>query len=242
MRSYAQELIKPGVSLLECTDKIEARLRELCGNKTYATVQMDKKSEGEQYWCGQAFPLGVSVNECAAHYAAQEGDDYIVKQKDIIKVDFGVHCNGYLVDSAFSMHWDPELDPICEASKEATNEAIKHAGVDVPVSDLGDLIEEIICSYEYKGKHLNPVRNLCGHMVDRYTIHAGKSLPLYKGSHADYKERMQAGECWAFETFASTGRGYIQEYPPTSHYMVAPEAVNMPKSMISGTDSCKQLF
>ncbi|CAL6009235.1 Methionine_aminopeptidase [Hexamita inflata] len=32
---------------------------------------------------------------------------------------------GYLVDYAFSLNWNPELDPIVQASKEATNEAVK---------------------------------------------------------------------------------------------------------------------
>ena len=77
-------------------------------------------------------------------------------------------------------------------------------------------------------------------MVDRYTIHAGKSIPLHKDSKE--KTRMEAGETYACETFASTGKGLIQDYAPTSHYMVAPERVNEPKANIPGTDSTKQLF
>lgn len=87
-----------------------------------------------------------------------------------------------MVDSAFSLHWNEEYDPIINASKEATNEAIKLAGPDVLLSDLGARIEEIITSYEYKGKPIQPVRNLSGHMVDRYTIHSGKSIPLHGGN------------------------------------------------------------
>lgn len=37
VRAYARELIKPGVSLLDCTKKIEQRIREVCGNETTAT-------------------------------------------------------------------------------------------------------------------------------------------------------------------------------------------------------------
>lgn len=49
----------------------------------------------------------------------------------MVKVDFGIHCNGYLIDSAFTVHWNPELDVVAKASKEATNAGIKAAGVDV---------------------------------------------------------------------------------------------------------------
>lgn len=55
----------------------------------------------------------------------------------MVKVDFGVHCNGYLIDSAFTIHWNPELDVVAEASKEATNVGIKTAGVDVPLNEIG---------------------------------------------------------------------------------------------------------
>jgi len=240
VRAYARELIKPGVSLYDVSEKIEARLREVCGNTSYATCQLGHKSKGEGYYIGQAFPLGVSVNDCAAHYAALENDDHVVGQKDVIKVDFGIHCNGYLVDSAFTLHWDPELDPIVEASRDATNSAIKHAGADVLLSELGNIIEEVICSYEYRGRALQPVRNLCGHMVDRYTIHASKSIPLYKNDHC--KDRMEAGECYACETFASSGRGRISDRQPTSHYMVAPEAIQLSKGMVGGTDATRALF
>lgn len=65
------------------------------------------------------------------------GDDHIFTKDDMVKVDFGVHCNGYLIDSAFTIHWNPELDPITEASKEATNVGIKAAGIDVPLSEVG---------------------------------------------------------------------------------------------------------
>ena len=136
------------------------------------------------------------------------------------------------------MHWDPSLDEIVKASKEATNEGIKCAGVDVLLSDVGARIEEVITSFEYNGKPIQPVRNLSGHMVNRYTIHDGKSIPLH-GGRDNEKTRMEAGEVYACETFASTGKGLIQEYRPCSHYMVAPEAVSMSKQMIQGTDTTK---
>lgn len=53
---------------------------------------------------------------------------------------------------------------------------------------------------------------------------------------------MAAGEVYACETFASTGKGLIQEYRPCSHYMVSPEAISLGKAMIQGTDTTKQLF
>ena len=52
------------------------------------------------------------------------------------------------------------------------------------------------------------VRNLCGHSIDPYKIHASKSVPIIKGGDAT---RMEEGEYFAIETFGSTGRGYVVE-------------------------------
>jgi len=46
-------------------------------------------------------------------------------------------------------------------------------------------------------------RNLCGHSIAPYQIHAGKSVPVVKGGEAT---RMEEGEFYAIETFGSTGR------------------------------------
>lgn len=46
------------------------------------------------------------------------------------------------------------------------------------------------------------VRNLNGHSIAPYRIHAGKSVPIVKGGEAT---RMEEGEFYAIETFGSTG-------------------------------------
>ena len=46
------------------------------------------------------------------------------------------------------------------------------------------------------------IRNLNGHSIGRYQIHAGKSVPIVKGGE---QTKMEEGEFFAIETFASTG-------------------------------------
>lgn len=154
VRAFAREVLKPGCSMLECADKIECKIWDVCGNTATNPQTYQIKSANQPYTCGQAFPLGLSYNDIAAHYAPLDKDDHIITDKDLIKVDFGIHCNGFLIDSAFSLWWDPELDSIAKASQEATDAGIRAAGVDVPLSHLGNVIEEVITSYEYKGRPL----------------------------------------------------------------------------------------
>lgn len=252
VRMYAREVIKPGVDLFKASEDIEMRLRLLCGRgamemATYKAPSTDASAQGDAPFCAQAFPLGLSVNNCAAHYSPLRQDNHTVSKNDVIKVDFGVHCNGYIIDSAFSLHFNPVYDTLCQASYEATTEAIKVAGADVNIYELGNKIEEIICSYEidYDGRNvlspLQPVRNLCGHMVNKYKIHDGKSIPNHKGATASVG-RMKEGEVYACETFASSGKGWVENEMPASHFMVSSKAFGLPSAFIKGSAQAKKLF
>ena len=50
---------------------------------------------------------------------------------------------------------------------------------------------------------MKSVKNLCGHLIGQYHIHAGKSVPIVKGGPA---VKMEEGEMYAIETFGSTGK------------------------------------
>ncbi|TNJ28697.1 Methionine aminopeptidase [Giardia muris] len=244
VRKYARSVLIVGVDMYQAAEDIEKRIRLLCGHEENDYQTYKPKDET---WCGQAFPLGLSLNHCAAHYSPLKNDTHVIQTDDVIKVDFGVHSNGYIIDSAFTIHFNPIFDTLAQASHEATTEAIKRAGVDVPISELGNCIEEVICSYEldYKNQNapikLQPVRNLSGHMVGRYKIHSGKSIPNCRGKGEEYG-RMGAGEVYACETFSSSGRGLITDELPVSHFMVSSKAMNLKPAFIKGPDSAKKLF
>ncbi|PVV04815.1 hypothetical protein BB560_000674, partial [Smittium megazygosporum] len=111
VRSYARTLIKPGESLTPIAESIEACTRRLV--------------EENGFEAGIGFPTGLSINHCAAHYTPNAGDNVVLKHDDVLKVDFGVHVNGRIVDSAFTMTFDPKYDPLLEAVRDATNTGVK---------------------------------------------------------------------------------------------------------------------
>jgi len=43
---------------------------------------------------GLAFPCGCSLNNCAAHYTPNAGDDTVLQYDDVCKIDFGTQING----------------------------------------------------------------------------------------------------------------------------------------------------
>lgn len=87
----------------------------------------------------------------------------MLKSTDVMKVDFGVHVNGRIVDSAFTMNFDPTWDRLLEAVKDATNAGIREAGIDVRMCDIGDVVQEVMESYEVEvGGKTHQGESTCG--------------------------------------------------------------------------------
>ena len=146
-----------------------------------------------------------------------------------MKVDFGVHVNGRIVDSAFTMYFNPRYENLVEAVREATNTAVKQSGVDALMCDIGAAVQETMESYELdidgKTYQVKAIRNLSGHSINPYQIHGGKSVPIVKGGD---QTRMEEGETFALETFGSTGRGVVHEDVDCSHYAKRVDSRHVP--------------
>lgn len=223
VRKYAKANIKPGMGLTEIAEMIENGTRHLTGHMGL--------EEGDNLLGGVAFPTGLSINNCAAHYSPNAGNKTILKQEDVMKVDFGVHLNGRIVDSAFTVSFDPQYDNLLASVKDATNTGIRHAGIDARFSEIGEAIQETMESYEVTINGttypIKAIRNLNGHTITDYSIHGGpngKSVPIVKGGS---EEKMEEGEVYAIETFGSTGRGVVRDDMETSHYSRNPDAPNV---------------
>jgi methionyl aminopeptidase len=231
VRKYAQSIIQPGIKLIDMCEKIE--------NMNRLLVQ----ERGLQ--AGIAFPTGCSLNHVAAHYTPNPGDDTVLQYGDVMKVDFGTQIDGYIIDCAWTVAFDPKYDNLLMAVKEATNTGLRvcyrtclwmwlqflahdvflfgswqTAGIDVQLTEIGEAIQEVMESYEVEidgvTYPVKCIRNLNGHSISPYQIHAGKSIPCVKNGDTT---RMEEGELYAIETFGSTGRGFVTEDLDCSHYM-----------------------
>jgi methionyl aminopeptidase len=214
-RQYMRKLIKPGIVLFDLCETLEDLARKLI------------KENGLE--AGLAFPTGVSLNNCAAHYTPNAGDRTVLQYDDVLKVDFGVHIGGRIMDCAFTMAFNPRYDNLLQAVKDATNTGIRESGIDVRLCDVGAAIQETMESYEVEldGKtyQVKSIRNLNGHSIGPYRIHAGKTVPIVKGGDTT---KMEEGEFFAIETFGSTGKGHVHDDMETSHYMKNFDVANVP--------------
>lgn len=144
----------------------------------------------------------------------------MLQDGDILKVDFGVHVSGRIVDSAFTLSFNEQHQPLLDAVRAATNKGIQEAGIDARLGEIGAAIQEVMESHEYevngKAQQVKCIRNLQGHNIRPYQIHGGKSVPIVAQPTNDVK--MDENEYFAIETFGSTGRGIVLHQGETSHY------------------------
>mmetsp|Transcript_30158 Transcript_30158/g.72327 ORF Transcript_30158/g.72327 Transcript_30158/m.72327 type:complete len:480 (+) Transcript_30158:57-1496(+) len=228
VRRFAQSYIRPGMTMIEICQKLEAKTLEL--------IEKDGLN------CGWGFPTGCSLNHVAAHYTPNYGDKIVLTHDDVCKLDFGVQVNGRIIDSAFTIAFNPKYDNLIASTQDGTNTGLKEAGIDARFSEIGAAIQETIESYEVEidGKTypVKPIRNLNGHSIGAYQIHAGKSVPIVKNNDST---KMEEGEMYAIETFASTGKGHVIEDLECSHYMKIFDAEKVPLRLKSAKDLLRSI-
>ncbi|RDL31020.1 Methionine aminopeptidase 2-3 [Venustampulla echinocandica] len=211
VRQWAQKSIKPGQTLLEIANGIEDSARRLVGH--------DGLTEGDSLIAGMGFPTGLNIDNIVAHYSPNAGCKTILRQDNVLKVDIGIHVGGRIVDSAFTMAFNPMYNNLLAAVKDATNTGVREAGIDVRVGELGGYIQEAMESYECEINGttypIKAIRNLCGHTILPYSIHGTKSVPFIKTNDMT---KMEEGDVFAIETFGSTGSGRYIEGGEVSHY------------------------
>lgn len=203
IRKELDKLVKVGTPVIEICNRVETLIKELGGNP--------------------AFPCNVSINNIAAHYTSPPNDKTVLENNSIVKVDFGVHVNGFIADTAITFDLNSGFEKLKEAAEEALRVAIENIKAGVKTNEIGKLIHEKIKEYGYK-----PIRDLSGHLLDEYSLHGAKIIPNITLPHG---ETIEVGEVYAVETFASTGSGTVHEKPYAYIYRILP--VRIPVRLLS---------
>ena len=153
-----------------------------------------------------AFPVNVSLNEIAAHYTAEPNDQIKVKDTDVLKIDIGVHIDGYIADTAVTVSYNPKYEHLVNIVELTLSEAIKVAKFNTKSSEIGKTIENTIIN-----NGLKPIQNLSGHSLDQYIVHAGKSIPNIKTLGSSFS--LVNNQPYAIEPFVTTkdGLGIVYE-------------------------------
>lgn len=217
VRRFLQPYLRPEIKLEDIAKLIELKTEEL-------------SNQSKSINKGIGFPVSISPNECAAHFHPKPNDSIKLNKNDILKIDFGTEANGWIVDSAFTICFDPKYDILMTAVKEATESGIKNIGIDVDIGDWGKENQEVMESYEViidgKTHPIKAITNLGGHNIIQGIIHGGMFLP-----EVDMKDKLPNNYrfkegIYAIETFGSTGENTVQEIGECTLYRINPNMIN----------------
>jgi methionyl aminopeptidase len=193
----ARPMVKPGTLVIDIIDTVENYIRE---NSS-----------------GTSFPCNVALNNIAAHYTSPLNDETVIEEGDLVTVDCGSHVDGCIADTAFTIALNPDHESLVKASVDATNVAIQMMRPGAKLNTIGALIEDTI-----KSAGFEPIKQLSGHQLKEYELHAEKQVPCVSGKS---EVLVEEGEAYAIETFASTGSGNITDLPRPLIYQLLPVRV-----------------
>lgn len=182
VRSYGLSLIKKGSSYNDVIQKIRRKIADL--------------------GAVPAFPPQIALDFVAAHYLPDPIED-IIFSNQLIKLDIGVCYNGAIGDCAATVDLSGKHQKIIDAAEAALLAAENSIKVDLPIREIGRIIEKTITSFG-----LHPIRNLAGHGLGFYKIHTPPSIPNYDDKSAGL---IKPGMTFAIEPFATSGKGLIYE-------------------------------
>ena len=186
-RELGMSMVGKGVKLFDVAQEVESYIRS--------------------HGCGLAFPCNISINEVAAHYTPSVNDKLVFEVGDVVKVDCGAHCDGYVGDTAGTVEVGTNrFHDLIEASKAARDSVMEFVGEGVPINEIGKVVDMTIRSRGFR-----PLQNLTGHEIKQYNLHAGLSVPSYDDGNTDPLEK---GMIIACEPFATNGEGFIKAGKP----------------------------
>jgi len=175
VREHMKRTVSEGMPIIDVCEKAE---------------ELIQKKDGKP-----AFPCNVSINEIAAHYTSPPGDKRTIPAGSLVKIDIGVHVDGYIADTAVTVCFNPEYNNLVSAAEDALRAGVKTIRTGLFTYQFGATIQKVIESHG-----LRPIANLTGHQVGRYMIHTGRSLPNV--SHLS-TSRVGAAEVYAIEPFVT---------------------------------------
>jgi methionyl aminopeptidase len=180
--SYGETLIKKDALVVDIVEKMEKKIFSLKAKP--------------------AFPVNISINDMAAHWHPVINDKAIVKEEDYVKLDVGVHVDGYIGDTAKTIRIAGKDDLII-CSEKMLEKALVMFKPGTTIGDIGETIENVAKEFKF-----NPIINLSGHSLDRFDVHAGMTIPNVK---TDSKYQLREDEVYAIEPFCTSGNGYVKD-------------------------------
>ena len=151
---------------------------------------------------GYPATICASVNEEIVHGIPRK--DKVLKEGDVIGVDFGVNCKGYVGDSARTVavgKVSPESQLLIDTTRICLDRAIEICTPEHRLSDIGKVVQDYAESHGF-----SVVRDFVGHGIGNLMHEDPQVLNYYDGP----KPRLRPGLVIAIEPMLNAGNYEVE--------------------------------
>lgn len=203
------EAAKVGELVLVLCEKGDAMIMEETGKIFKKEKEMKK---------GIAFPTSVSVNNCVCHFSPLKSDpDYALKEGDLVKIDLGVHVDGFISNVAHSFVVGASKDNPVTGRKadvikaahlcvEAALRLVKPGNQNTQVTEAWNKIAQ-----SFK---CTAIEGMLSHQLKQHVIDGEKTIiqnPSDQQRKDHEKAEFAVHEVYAVDVLVSTGEGKAKD-------------------------------
>jgi len=157
----------------------------------------------------------ISVNNVVGHYSPEAGDTAVLKDGDVVKIDLGVHLDGYIAVAAHTIivgnsqgkpTTGKAADAICAAhiAGDAVLRLLKPGKKNTDIPPIINIIAETF--------HVNFVEAVLSHQLKRFTIDGTKVIPNRIVADQGVEEfEIEENDVFGIDIVVSTGTGKTRE-------------------------------
>ncbi|KAL1020892.1 hypothetical protein UPYG_G00006060 [Umbra pygmaea] len=200
---------KAGVSVLSLCEQGDAFIMAETGKVFRKEKEMKK---------GIAFPTSVSINNCVCHFSPLKSDpEIILKDGDLVKIDLGVHVDGFISNLAHSFVVGVSKDaPLTGRKADVIKAAHLCAEAALRLVKPGNQNTQVTEAWNKIAKSFKctPIEGMLSHQLKQHVIDGEKTIiqnPTDQQRKDHEKAEFEVHEVYAVDVLISTGAGKAKD-------------------------------
>jgi len=194
---------KPKAKVVDLCEKGDSYIREQTGN-----VYKNAKKKIEK---GVAFPTCISVNSTVCHFSPLTGDETVLEENDVVKIDLGCHIDGFIsvVAHTHVVQEGPvtgRAADVIAAANTAAEVALRLVKPGKKNKDVTEAIQKVAAAYDCKIAEGVLSHQMKQFVIDGNKVVLGASNPETRVDDAEFEEN----EVYAIDIVTSTGEGKLK--------------------------------
>eukprot|EP00271_Cylindrocystis_brebissonii_P009353 TRINITY_DN24146_c0_g1_i1.p1 TRINITY_DN24146_c0_g1~~TRINITY_DN24146_c0_g1_i1.p1 ORF type:complete len:408 (-),score=109.82 TRINITY_DN24146_c0_g1_i1:322-1545(-) len=193
---------KPGAKIVQLCEKGDAMITDLCGN-----VFKNAKKKIDR---GVAFPTCISVNNIVCHVSPMPGDEAALAEGDVVKIDLGIHIDGFIATVAHTVFIGGEEDTVKGRAADVIAAASQGAEVALRLvrpgkknKDVTEALQKVAAQYDCR-----VVEGVLSHQMKQFVIDGNKVVLSSSTNEMRVDDFVfEENEVYSVDVVMSTGEG-----------------------------------